>query len=185
MSSMVSQSTNGGWIEREYKLNYSNWQVELHELISSYILTCRQKNDKSVIQRGRSIKIETSVDDAEGRHYEGPAIKIPVFCLLLSPEPKQIDVGSHADYRQKMTSVCAECFRCCRRYMVEPLVPFFERHFCNSQVLVVNIHYGVEDAELFYQSDVDDESNSMQIDGHSDEGNEGDDDTEADTEIEN
>lgn len=44
-----------------------------------------------------------------------------------------------------MSSVCAECFRCCRRYMVEPLTPFFERHFRNSHVLVIKIHYGVED----------------------------------------
>ncbi|KAH8431107.1 uncharacterized protein LDX57_008768 [Aspergillus melleus] len=168
MSSLISHSTHGEWVEREYVLDISNWQRELHELISTYIIACRQRNNGSAIQRGRSIIIETSVDDGEGQHYEGPVIKVP------------------------MTSVCAECFRCCRRYMVEPLVPFFERHFSSSQVLVITILYGVEDEKLPYQSDVEDELDvmwaanleSVQLDAHTDDGNDGDDDTEADTDIE-
>ncbi|KAK1143681.1 hypothetical protein N8T08_006081 [Aspergillus melleus] len=76
--------------------------------------------------------------------------------------------------------------------MVEPLVPFFERHFSNSEVLVITILYGVEDEKLPYQSDAEDELDAMwatnleavQLDAHTDDGNDGGDDTEADTDIE-
>lgn len=90
------------------------------------------------MQRGRCIKIETSLDGNDGTHLDGPEIKVPVCTLPLIDDRDVHD-------RKQMTSVCADCFHCCRKYMVEPLVPFFERHFPNSQVLVIKIHYNVED----------------------------------------
>ncbi|PLB49647.1 hypothetical protein P170DRAFT_465017 [Aspergillus steynii IBT 23096] len=64
-----------------------------------------------------------------------------------------------------MTSACAECFHCCRRYMVEPLVPFFSRHFSNSNVIVIKIHYGeeAEDEHLPYVQEVEDELDAMWV----------------------
>lgn len=53
--------------------------MELHELISTYILTCRQRGQGGPPRRGRFIRIETSVDDDDGFHFDGPEIRVPVY----------------------------------------------------------------------------------------------------------
>ncbi|KAA8645617.1 Fut8p [Aspergillus tanneri] len=79
------------------------------------------------------------MQDKWGFVHEGPEIKAPV------------------------SGVCVECSRCCRKYVVEPLVPFFERHYPDSSVLMVQLDFWDNDTNETLDSDAGEDNNNVNI----------------------